>query len=417
MTGLPRVAVSISKNNLGKAQASEDGIAGLIVSGTAVSGKFALGDILGPFTSLQDAIDMGITAAYDATNTCLAHQHIADFYQEAGNGAKLYVEVVAKTVLMATMCSTSSTHALNMLSMHNRGIKLVGITRVPDGSYSPTYAGQLDPDVVNAVAAAKALIAAEFADPNKRPVSFFIEGRDFQGTVASITDLRDATTGPGANRVSVVLGNDYDVAASVGYKADYASVGKVLGRYAKNTVQRSAGAVRDGAIAGVVNAGFSGGFAYNAYTATQLGTLHDKGYIFFRSHNGKTGFYINGDNVACPLTDDYSTVPLGRTIDKAARLTDVFLTDYINEDITIDDVTGLLPVPVCKQIEQDIKSYVGKLMIGEISNVYAYVDPSQNLITTPTLQVQVFVQPKGYSNYLNALVRYIDLSVEAVPGN
>ena len=55
MTGLPRVTTALGNGNLGKVQASEDGIALLIVSGIAVSGKFALGDVQGPFTSLKGA--------------------------------------------------------------------------------------------------------------------------------------------------------------------------------------------------------------------------------------------------------------------------------------------------------------------------------------------------------------------------
>jgi hypothetical protein len=415
MTGLPRSTVSISNGNLGKTEPNEDGIAAIIVSGVAVSGKFALGDSQGPFTSLKDAEDNGITAAYDVTNTCLAHQHIADFYAEAGNGAKLHVMVVAKTLTMAMIADKTLAWAKKMLSEGNRAIKLLGITRVPDGAYAPTYTGQLDPDVLAAVLKAKELQADEFADPNKRPCQFFIEGRDFQGSVTSLTDMRDATTGPGANRVSVVLGNDATVAASVAYKADYASVGTVLGRYAKNTVQRSAGAVRDGSLKTILNAGYSGGYAYSVYTPTQQNTLHDKGYIFFRTIAGKTGYFINGDNVCCALSDDYSKVTLGRVIDKVARLTDIFMSDYINEDITIDDVTGLLPVAVCAQIEEDVVSFIKKQTTGELSNVYAYVNPAQNLITNPTLAIQVFVLPKGYSEYLAALVRYIDLTTEQVP--
>ena len=414
MTGLPRVTTALGNGNLGKVQASEDGIALLIVSGIAVSGKFALGDVQGPFTSLKDAEYNGITAAYDSTNTVLAHQHIADFYSEAGNGAKLYAMVVAKTVLMATMADKTAAYAKTALSDASRGIKLVGITRIPDGAYAPTYSGQLDPDVVNAITTAKALRADEFDDPNKRPVHFFIEGRDFQGTVSTLTDLR-ASGGPAANRVSVVLGNDATVAASVAYKADYASVGAVLGRYAKIAVQRSAGRVRDGVMNSIANAGFSGGYSYGTYTPTQLNTVHDKGYIFFRTIAGKSGYFINGDCVACELTDDYSLVPLGRVIDKASRMADIFLADYINDDLDIDATTGLLPVSVCKQIEGDLKSYIQTAMTGEISSVGVYVDPDQNLLTTSKITVQIFVQPKGYSQYLEAITRFIDLSTETMP--
>lgn len=109
MGTLPNVTVIESNGNLGLLPANEDGASGIIVTG--VAGSFALGDVLGPFTSLKEVEDIGIDAAYDTTNSVLAHRHISDFFEGAGQGTKLYVMVVASTVTMTQMCDKTLTHA------------------------------------------------------------------------------------------------------------------------------------------------------------------------------------------------------------------------------------------------------------------------------------------------------------------
>ena len=86
----PDVLIEQTDGNLGRVSANVDGITALVVSGVAVVGKFALGQVLTIF-SKQDAIALGIDEDYDQANKTLAFQHISDFYKGAGEGNKLYV--------------------------------------------------------------------------------------------------------------------------------------------------------------------------------------------------------------------------------------------------------------------------------------------------------------------------------------
>ena len=138
---LPGNTITLGNGNIG-ALSGDDGVMGLMVSGIAVAGKFALGDVLGPFHSTQDAIDKGITPEYDTTNTTLAYKHIKDFFDEAGNGRPLYVMVVAKTVTLSQQVDKDLTHAKKLLTTAGGRIKFVGATRVPDGAYAPVYLDQ-----------------------------------------------------------------------------------------------------------------------------------------------------------------------------------------------------------------------------------------------------------------------------------
>lgn len=402
--GQPKVNVTISNNNLGSLANSEDGTSALIVSGVAVGGQFALGDILGPFESVADAESKGIDAAYDTTNTCLAHKHISDFYIGAPAGTKLYVMVVAKTMRMTTMCDKTLTHAKKILSTLNGKVKLIGITMVPDGAYTPTYSGQLEADLETAIDKMQELIVEE--QGQYRYCRAILEGRNWQGSASTTLDLRDVA-GPNANGVGVVLAQDVDYVTANAHAAKYACVGYVLGVLAGLPVQRSIARVKNGPVA-ISNAGFSNDAAYSTLNDSNLDSLHDKGYIFLKQHVQKAGFYFNKDNAACPLTDDYNTLSRGRVMDKVARITRDVYTNDIEDEVDVDPELGTLAVATCKGFQGEVEKAIDEQMTskGEISAVSAYCNAAQNVLTTSEIAIEVDIVPKGVASSIDVKLAY-----------
>lgn len=388
----PDVKITLSNNNLGRAAANEDGIMGFVLSGVAVPTKFALGDILGPFRSLKDAEAKGITQANDITNTVMLWHHVRDYFDEQQGTSPCYVMPVAKTVTLAQMADQAQPYVKKLVEGTNGKCRVVAIGRIPDNSYAPVYTDELDTDIRAAAVAGHALVGYE--QGLHRPFRLLIEGRDFQGDVADLLDLRDGTAGPNANTVGVVLGQDADVAAVNAAYAQHASIGRVLGRMARIPVQRNIARVKDGPT-GTVNAALSDGTAMTAVDDADLNTLHDKGYIFFRAYADLAGWYFNGDSAACPIEDDYASISRGRTIDKAARITYVTYIQEVQNDIEIDTTTGQLPEAVAKGLEGIVESAIGSLMAGEISGVGAFVDSAQNILATDELAIEVSAVPRG----------------------
>lgn len=402
--GKPDVTVIQSNGNLGRVAPSADGVSALVVSGIAVGGQFALGDVLGPFTSPADAELKGITAAYDATNTCLAYKHISDFYETAGLGTELYVMVVAKTVTMTDLCDKTMTYAKKLLSTTGGKIFMIGITRCPDGAYVPTYTDQFEADLWTAVTKAGALRVEEY--DLHRPVSFILEGRNFQGNASSTKDLRDVA-GPLQNRVAIAMGSDMDFIADNAYASKYANVGYVLGQFAGRPVQRNIGRVKDGKLS-ITNAGFSNGAAYDTLTETNTDSLHDHGYIFMRKHSGIDGFFFNDDPVATKITDDYSSFSAGRTMDKVARITRQVYLQELLDDIELDPTTGKLAVSTVKAYQGAVESEINLQMTSkkEIVRVTAFCDPNQNVTATDQVKIDVKVRRKGMAKDIEATLAF-----------
>ncbi|MCA0428338.1 MAG: DUF2586 family protein [Bacteroidetes bacterium] len=419
MSGLSKVIIGLSTNGLGQLAAQLDGVSGLIVSGVAVAGQFALGDVIGPFFSLAEVEAKGINSAYDTTNTCIAYKQIKDFYAEAGTGAELWVIVAAKTISMATMFDKDGVYAPKLMNVSAGRIKMIAISRVPQTGYTATYSDQFDDDIWSAVTNGKALRADLFS--KGMPVQLFIEGRDFQGTVASVKDLAsEATTN--APFISVMIGQDTAYATANAHAAKYASVGVLLGRAASIQVQRNIGRVLDGPRLSIANPGLSNGSPLKTattvnFTDTQLGVLTDRNYILFRTIQGKSGAYFNNDFCACPRTSDYNRISRCRPIDKAVRITNSTYIDELLDDPELNPETGKLDASVIKQFQSKVELSIQTQMITnpqinnttgvkEISGVRAVADPNQDVVTTNKVAIKLSIVPKGMTDAVEVELGY-----------
>jgi hypothetical protein len=417
MSNLPNVAITLGTGASGAVLAGTDGTSGLIVSGIAVSGQFALGDALGPFYSLPDAEAKGINAAYDEANEVVSWKHIKDFYDEAGEGAELYVMVVAKTVSMANMLDADLNYAKTLVEFSEGKIRTLAVSRTPASGYTPTYTNQFDNDIWNAVIEAKLLRTFLF---NKGiPVSFIIEGRDFQGTPSSARDLSDPST-TDAQFVSIMIGQDFAYQQVNDYAAKYAAVGHLLGRVSNAQVQRNIGRVLDGPRLTIAIPGLSNGeplVGLNGvinFTDAEQNTLNDFRYIFFRKIKGKTGVFYNNDHCACPDARKYNRISRCRPIDKAVRITNALYTERLLDDVELDAATGRLNAAVIKDFQASIEEEITNQMINtttgvtEISGVSAIANPTQNVQTTNRVAIKLNIVPKGMVDGIDVELNYVN---------
>lgn len=417
MSNLPNVAITLGTGASGAVLAGTDGTSGLIVSGVAVSGKFALGDSLGPFYSLADAEAKGINEAYDTTNETAAWKHIKDFYDEAGEGAELFVMVVVNTVSMANMVDVDNSYAKTLVEFSAGKIRTLAISRTPASDYTPTYVGQFDADIWAAVTEAKLLRTYLF---NKGiPVNIIIEGRDFQGTASSAKDLSDPTT-TDAQFVSVMIGQDFVYSNANDFAAKYAAVGHLLGRISAIQVQRNVGRVLDGPRLTIAVPALSNGEALVSdvgvinFTDTELNALNNFRYIFFRKIMGKTGVFYNNDHCACPDARKYNRISRCRPIDKAVRITNALYTERLLDDVELDAETGRLNAAVIKDFQASIEEEISNKMIttstgvAEISGVNAIADPAQNVQTTNRIAVKLNIVPKGMVDGIDVELNYVN---------
>jgi Protein of unknown function (DUF2586) len=396
---LPDVKIKLSNGNLGRVAPSEDGTSGLIVSGVPVSGKFALGEVLGPFVSELDAKAKGIDEDYDIANDLLAYKHILDFYEEAGRGTKLYVMVVAASIPMTDLVADTENYATKMLLQAGGDIKLLGVTRVGMSDFGTSFVDEQ----IQAINIARVLVNTE--NTYHRPLRVLIEGANWQGDDTTTIDLRALPNN--CNTVQLVVGNDYSYAQSRTIANNYAALGMVLGRAARIPVQRNQGRIKDGSMK-ILTAGFSSGVATTAFNEQNLQRLNDKGYVFFKAHAQKAGFFINDDHTCSPITDDYAQLSLGRVIDKVARITRKVYIEELLDEIDVDPTTGKIGTATMKHYEGIIEEAINREMTskGEIVSINAYIDPNQNVLATSKISILETIVPKGIARTIESTLAY-----------
>lgn len=372
---LPNVIINLRNGGLGRVAQSDDGVAGLILTGTAVSGKLEL-DTVYPFSSLRDLTKYGITAE----NNPLAYKELTAFYTEAGDGAELYLLLVSAASTLTQMCGSEADSPLTKLITYGRGrIRVVGVNRLLPTEYEPdTSATGIDADAVAAAAAAHA--AGESFAAKVMPFRCLLPAAAWDGKTDKLFKPREA----GYNRVGFVMASDDRIHHS-------AAVGQVLGRAAKNPVNYSLARVKSGAIA--VNGWLTDGKTPEQDDAL-LDALDEAGYIFYRTYPKKAGYYLNGDAMAAPLSDDYSNLNYGRIADKAMVIIYTTYIDQIGDDLEVDEEGGI-PAPMCSYYEGLIDNAVAVAMEGEISAFSSFVDPAQNILSSSRMTVGCKITPRG----------------------
>jgi hypothetical protein len=376
---LPKVKITIQEGLLGQVDAVDDSVSGLILFAPAASGL----TLSTPkrYTNLKAAEADGINADFDTDNTVDAHAQIKAFFEEAGSGTELWVMLIAQTTTMETVCDKTNDLAKKLLNDAGGSVKMLAVTRVPDGAYSPSVTQGVDPDVF--LAGAKMQALAEEFQTNHAPFRAIIGARGFDGTPANLKDAKTESN----NRVQYVL--------SAEGTTGYPNVGRLLGRYASEPVQRKPSRVLSG------DSNVTQGYFTDGATVETLesdwDSIHDDGYVFLRTFVGKSGYWWTGDPTAVAASNDFNSFARGRVMDKVDRIAYVVMVDNLDDDIELDS-SGKLPEVVVKGYEQQIRSAIETQMTGEISAVVVEIDPDQNVLSTNKLTItRLAIQPRGYN--------------------
>lgn len=364
---LPNVKILIQNGAIGGLLSFAEGVAGMIGTGVSVTDKITLGTPVTVY-NLQEAIALGIESG--GTNDA-AYRQVKEFYDMAGPGAELNIMLVADTQDQADMVDTSNANGAKKLLNYAQGrIRLLFTFFKPPGGYTLVATNGIDADVYAAMVNAQVL-AKEYADANI-PFRVILEGREFTGTASDLTDLTTLTN----NRTAILIGGSLNDKTC--------STGLATGAAAALPVQRKISRVLNGAMPLIA--------AYVGTTkvddSTQLGAIHDKGFITIRKFGSNGGYFFSSDHMACKNTDDYRFLARGRVIDKAHVITYATYVEEIDNDVlTISG--GRLDPGVIKSLEDKIRRALQINMVGNISDVRVSIDPEQNVTTTNKLKIKL----------------------------
>lgn len=396
--GLPGPNITFVNGQLGQLKDFPDGVFGFLISAEAVSTTFLLNT---PYQvrGMRDVAALGIK---DTIPNHILYKTLKEFFAEAGDGTEVWFMGMARTTKQSdwfTADGSGVVPAQKLLDTANGKLSMLCAAFSPTG-YTVTVTNGLDADVW--AAAAAALTFADSYTANKfAPFYVLLDGYAFDGNKTTLKDLNTMTN----NRVQVMLG---DTETRTGtYASKGTAVGVLAGRKAKSAVQVNPGRVRDGSLSNTK--------AYILDTPAELydiTALHDKGYVTFRTHTGKSGYYFTDDPLATEPTDDFKYGTHRRVIDKALRIVHSRAINYVLDDLALKADGTLLPVQA-KSIETDIIEaiYNGMTAQGELSadpddpkdrGCICVVDTTHNMYTDNRLKFTTLqVRAKGYSRFID----------------
>lgn len=382
---LPNVNITTGSGGLGRVAPTDDGVAGLILTGAEVTGKLELNKRY-QLSGAADLVKLGIT---EATNP-LAYKEVRAFYSQTGEGAELHLLIVAAATTLTAMCDSAAGSPLCKLIDSTGGrIRIVGVNKLTPKEYKAVTTQGIDSDAITAGDVAHK--TAESYAKQIRPFRILLPAPLFKED----SDDLFAPAESSYNRVAYVLASDDEVNKS-------AAIGMVLGRAAKVEPQQSLGRVKDGSLAPSLN-------LTNGKTFIEMGgmagTLHAAGYIIPVSYPTKNGAYLNGNPMAAPVTDDYSELNLGRIIDKATVVTYSTYISEILDNILINE-DGTISAGVCVSFAGMIENAIAASMGSQISSFSVEIDSKQNVLSTGSLQINCKIVPLATLKEINVLLAF-----------
>lgn len=363
------------------------GVTGFIGSGVSVSTLIQIGE---PrlITTLKDAEDIGITE----DDNPAAWKTLRDYYAEMAGKAEAYIMLVPDTMTLSEMVDITNDNGAKKLVDYSQGrIRLLGTFFAPGVSYTPTVTDGLDADLIPALVNGQ--VFGNTYRAGIKPLRIALHTHAFAGDAAVVPSMLDRTE----NNCCVVAASVSNDGAS--------GTGLFLGRISRIPVMRKASRIKDGAVPAA--AAFVGSMAVEDFSGNEL--LHDKGYITLRTAVGRSGYYWSSDHMATNDQDDYSTMSRCRPIDKLIVLAYTIYFNELDDEVLVTQ-EGKLAAGYVKYMEAIIEQAVNEGMVGagELSAFKASIDLNQNIISNPTLAIELRPTPVGYSTNIEVLLGYFN---------
>lgn len=406
---LPGINIEFQNGQLGQVVALPDGIGGLLASAVAVGTTFLLDT---PY-QIKSMVDVAALGIIPEVNNYVLYKTLKEFYAEAGEGTELWLMGFAKTTKVSDWftldVTTGKAPAEKLLDAANGKLRFLFTAFSPTNAYVLTLLDGLDSDVLVATNLAQQ-IAENYTAKKYAPFFTIIEGYGFDGDKVALGTL----TASNFNRAMIVLGDTEKRTGATASKG--AAVGIVAGRFAKISVHVNIGKVRDGALSNI-----------NAFIVDtpveqyDVEAIHDKGYVSFRQHTGKSGYFFTDDPLACEIADDYHYAARRRVIDKAYRLAYTSTLEFLLDDNDVLNDGSISPI-YAATVENAVESLIYKQMTanGELSfnpsdprdrGVICKVDLSHNVTSTSKLKIaQLQVKTKGTNRWIDVPLGFVPVT-------
>lgn len=208
--------------------------------------------------------------------------------------------------------------------------------------------------------------------------------------VSSVKQQAVNLAGANQSRVSVVIGQTGSGTGAELYKdkgnaakASVSGLGVVLGLLSRAKVHQCIAWIKEFPT-GVSLPAFGDGTLVRDVDKALIETLDTTGrYLFFVTHTGQAGSYMNDSHTMDSALSDYAAIESVRTMDKAVRGIRTYVKPELGGNVYVDPTTGQLASYTVAHLETVANQALEAMeRDGELSGYKVEVDPAQDVAST-----------------------------------
>lgn len=366
------LTIERQNGNVPKSVSGEDHISGFIAYMTeAEIPEGFTADHVQAVSTIDTAEALGITADAESWSVQVLHYHLSEIFR-LNPSISLYVGVFTKPT------SYTFTEIKTLQNYASGSIRQVAV-----------WCGDkaLTADDITALQG-----VADALDEENAPLSVL-----YAPKVSAVKNLSTSIAGANQSRVSVVIaqagsgtGSElYAATANKSLKYSVSAIGVVLGLLSSASVHQSISWVKNFPT-GVSVPAFGDGTLLRDLDKALVEQLDTARYIFFTTHVGQSGSYVNDSHTMDSATSDYAMIESVRTMDKAVRGIRTYLIPELGGNIYVDADTGKMQSYSVSHLETTANKALEDMeKAGELSGYKVEIDSEQDILSTSEVEIVI----------------------------
>lgn len=355
----------------------------------------------------KDIEEYGVNESFDANNHVLVHHHISEVFRLAPEATVYFLPVAANSTVEATYATVLQTLKLYP---EIKGVGFFGFSHTL--ATVGTVANSVQTNLV--AEAKKSGILLDFV--------LLESGAPGELLINNYPDFTELA----AENVSIINGQDPDIAALDAAYTNYAAIGSAVGSLAVRQISENMGSTNilnkpddkksqtfysltDESLGLYAKAGLSTGQNITDLTDQQIKDLMEKGHIIIGPYIGASGMYFSGSDTCTSKTSMYSQIEYNAVWNAAARLIRTALAPYIKGKVKKDTSTGYIRSTTISHWEQICtKACIEQMEAdNDISGGSVYIDPKQAPNKDTPIKISVTIEADEIAHTFD-----VDLTVQ-----
>jgi hypothetical protein len=130
---------------------------------------------------------------------------------------------------------------------------------------------------------------------------------------------------------------------------------------------------------------------------------------------GFPGVYIYNPNLFAPPGSDFNWLQHGHVIDVATSVAYSYFTKLLSKAVRVSATTGFIVPQDRNRIQNGYNAAAGNVLLPQaVSAVYCVVSGTDNILSTSTLTVTIYVVPLGYLKAIAVTIQFLNPAFVAV---